>query len=271
VALIPKKDGAESVSDYRPISLIHTFAKIISKVLAMRLAPHMNSLISRSQSAFIKKRSIHDNFMSVRCAVHRFYRSKTPSLFFKLDITKAFDSVRWEYLLTVMTKLGFPPKWREWMAALLSTSSSRILLNGVPTAHINHGRGLRQGDPLSPLLFVIAINPLQKILDLAIEEGHLAKFMGKQTVMRTSIYVDDTAIFVKPYKKDVTALVDILAKFGEVSGLQTNVLKSSVIPIRCQGVDLDEVLRDFPARRAYFPTKYLRLPLTNTRLRRVDF
>jgi len=110
-----------------------------------------------------------------------------------------------------MSKLGFPPKWREWVAALLSTSSSRILLNGVPTAPIKHGRGVRQGDPLSPLLFVIAIDPLQKILDLATEEDHLVKFKGKQVVMRTSIYADDTTIFVKPYKKDVTALADILA------------------------------------------------------------
>jgi len=148
------------------------------------MVPHMNSLISKSQSAFIKKRSIHDNFMSVQCAIRRFHRSKTPSLFLKLDITKAFDSVRWEYLLTMMSRLGFPPKWREWIASLLSTSSSHILLNGVPTAPINHRRGLRQGDPLLSLLFVNAIDPLQKILDLAIEEGHLAKFRGKQTVMR---------------------------------------------------------------------------------------
>jgi hypothetical protein len=77
-------------------------------------------------------------------------------------MTKAFDLVRWEYLLTLMSKLGFPLKWREWVAALLSTSSSHILLNGVPTAPIKHGRGVRQGDPLSSLLFVIAIDPLQK-------------------------------------------------------------------------------------------------------------
>jgi hypothetical protein len=86
--------------------------------------------------------------------------------------------------------------------------------------------------------------------------------------MRISVYANDTAILVKPYKKDVTVLADILVKFGEVSGLKTNIQKSSVIPIRCQGVDLDEVLCDFLARQALFPTKYLG---TSTRLRRIDF
>jgi hypothetical protein len=121
------------------------------------------------------------------------------------------------------------------------------------------------------LLFVIAIDPLQKIIDLETKEGHLVKFKRKQAVMRTSIYANDTTIFVKPYKKDVTVLADILAKFGEVLRLKTNIRKSYVIPIRCQGVDLNEILCDFPTRRALFPTKYLGLPLTITRLRRIDF
>ena len=158
--LIPKKDGAEAITDFRPISLIHSFAKIIAKVLALRLAPHMSFIVSPTQSAFIKRRSIHDNYMAVRNAIRRYHNSKLPTIFLKLDIAKAFDSVRWEYLLTLLNKLGFPSRWQDWIAALLFTSSTRFLLNGIPNAPIKHGRGLRQGDPLSPLLFVIAMDPL---------------------------------------------------------------------------------------------------------------
>jgi hypothetical protein len=108
IVLLPKKDGAESMEDFRPISLIHPFTKIITKTLALRLAPHIGTIISPTQSAFIKKRSIHDNFLSVRKMARCFHRNKIPALFLKLDIAKAFDSVRWNYIVNFTEENGFP-------------------------------------------------------------------------------------------------------------------------------------------------------------------
>ena len=149
VVLIPKKEGAEGIGDYRPISLVHGFGKIFSKVLAIRLWPLMQSLILTNQSAFIRGRSIHDNFMYVRNMVRKYHRTRRPILIFKLDISKAFDSVRWDYLLTLLQNRGFPPKWREWITGLLSASTltSKIILNRTPGKAIKHGKGLRQGTP----------------------------------------------------------------------------------------------------------------------------
>ena len=87
------------------------------------------------------------------------------------------------------------------IAHLLSTSCSQILLNGVPTRPIQHGRGLRQGDPLSPLLFVIAIDPLQKLLNLATERRIFSKIRGRALEIRVSLYADDAALFLVPAKK----------------------------------------------------------------------
>jgi hypothetical protein len=143
IALLPKKDGAEEVSDYRPISLIHAIAKIIAKMLSIRLGPYMDSRVSNAQRDFIKKRSIHDNFLYVKNLPTRLHKSKTSALLFKLNIRKAFDNVRWDYIVDLLQKRGFPSRFRNWIVALLTTSSSRVLLNGVAGLPIRHGRGLR--------------------------------------------------------------------------------------------------------------------------------
>lgn len=100
--------------------------------------------------------------------------------------------------------------YREWVTALMRTSSSRVVLNGVAGPLIKHGQGLCWRDPLFPLLFVIAIDPLEQILDFSTRHGLLHKIRGRGSSLRPSLYVDDAAVFVKPFKKDVSNLTTIL-------------------------------------------------------------
>lgn len=130
ITLLPKRNTPTLVTDFRPISLIHSVAKLISKVLAIRLARQMDGLISVAQSAFIKKRCIQDNFLYVRNVLRNLNASKKPTLFFKLDIARAFDSVSWEYLLELMQNMDFGPRWRNWICLLFSTTTSKVVLNG---------------------------------------------------------------------------------------------------------------------------------------------
>ena len=192
-------------------------------------------------------------------------------MLFKLHISKAFDSVRWEYLLSLMQHRGFPQHWINWITAILSTSTSSILVNGTPTEHIQHGRSLRQGDPLSPLLFILAFDPLHRLLLKTTELKLLQKLRGRAACFRISMYADDAVIFIKPARRDINNLALILKKFGEVTCLTTNLLKTSVTPISCEGMNLDDILAGFPIVCTSFPTKYMGLPLTVRRLRKSDF
>jgi len=99
--------------------------------------------------------------------------------------------------LGVTQHMGFPSLWRDWIAAAFTSASSQVLLNGIPGSPIPHGRGLRQGDPLSPLLFILAIDPLQRILDLATEARIFTRMIRNRARLRVSMYADDAVIFFK--------------------------------------------------------------------------
>jgi hypothetical protein len=147
--------------------------------------------------------------------------------------------VNWSYLLEVMQALGFGRRWREWISILFRKGSSTALLNGQPGPTFWHGRGVRQGDPLSPMLFILAMDPLQRMLDLAIKHGIISPLPISAARWRITMYADDAAIFINPSKDDLETLKEILQIFGTSSGLHINIQKSSIHPIRCDEVDLE--------------------------------
>jgi hypothetical protein len=108
--LLKKKPGAECIQDFRPISLIHSFCKFIAKLLSLRLAPHMDSLVMANQSAFIKGRALHDNFRTVQLTAKSLHARRVPSVLLKIDIAKAFDSVGWPFLFDVLQSHGVLPE-----------------------------------------------------------------------------------------------------------------------------------------------------------------
>jgi len=149
MVLLRKNDAPVGLRDYRPISLIHSFGKLVSKALVLRLAPFMNALVKPNQTAFIKGRRIHDNFRSVNLYCRWLHARHHLCILLKVDIAKAFDSVAWSFLLEVLEHMWFLQCWRDWTASILSSASTKILVNGRLGRRICHARGLRQGDPLS--------------------------------------------------------------------------------------------------------------------------
>jgi hypothetical protein len=137
-------------------------------------------------------------------------KKKIPKLLLKLDIAKAFDTVEWPFLLDIMQAMGFGTYWRRWIAALLSTATSNILLNGQPGPPIRHRRGVRQGDSLSPLLFIIAMEVLVQLFSRAREQGVLRSLTRDGVKFQCSIYADEVILFAHPDVHEVTAIKGIL-------------------------------------------------------------
>lgn len=265
-----KKDGATRVVVFRPISLINSLAKIITKILEDRLAPRLNEIVSGCQNAFIKKRCIHDNFVYVQSVIKALHKAKRPTLFIKLDISKAFDSLNWVFLLESLQALGFGQKWRDWIATILASSSSKVLLNGTPGKKFKHARGLRQGDPLSPMLFILAIDPLHILIELAAHHNIIQPILPRAARLRCSLYADDATLFANLDRQELHHINQLLKVFGDCSGLRVNLNKTEIFPIRCTEATTAEALVDFPGKILSFPGKYLGLPLHTRKLRRVD-
>jgi hypothetical protein len=119
------------------------------------------------------------------------HAQKQPRIMLKLDITKAFDSVLWTFLMEVLDKLGFGRIWRDMLSGLLATSSTKVLLNGVPGPSITHRCGLRQGDPLSPMLFILVLDVLNLRIAKAAEASRLQPLSSRSIQHRLSLYAND--------------------------------------------------------------------------------
>ncbi|WVZ97153.1 LOW QUALITY PROTEIN: hypothetical protein U9M48_042708, partial [Paspalum notatum var. saurae] len=263
--------GRHKEKDYCPISLVHSFAKLVTKIMANRLAPRLKNLVSPNQSAFVKGRCILDNFILGQQTTKVLHRQKKPRVLLKLDITKAFDSVSWAFLLQVLSYLGFRSRWCNILSKLLRSSTTRILVNGVPGEPIQHQRGLRQGDPLSLVLFIIVMNVLNSLINRASDAGLLQPILARGAAQRVSLYADDVVLFLQRCTDDLILTKETLRGFVEASGLVTNISKCSMTPIHCQEQDIEVVHNSFPCKVQDFPCHYLGLPLSVKKLPKAAF
>nr|GFB55027.1 RNA-directed DNA polymerase, eukaryota [Tanacetum cinerariifolium] len=173
IALIPKVTDAKHVSDYRPISLIGGIYKVVTKILANRLAMVISDIVSNNQSAFIAGRHILDGPFIINEILDWCKRRCKKVMFFKVDFVKAYDSVRWEYLIDVLKAFGFGLNWCQWIQGTFCFAKASILVNGSPTNEFQFHRGLKQGDPLASLLFILVMESLHLSFNRVVDAGIL--------------------------------------------------------------------------------------------------
>lgn len=192
--MVPKSECPTSTVDFRPISVLNLIPKLIAKVLSNRLRLVLPKLISPNQTAFIQGRQIAENFVVTRELLQTVAGEGKPAVFAKIDFSKAFDSVEWAFLKSVMRARGFPSRWIEWVSVLWGSSSSKIYINGDFSEAFIHKRGLHQGDSLSPMLFNIAVDVFQRMIQSANQllSSPLSNNIS-ESIMALQ-YADDTAI-----------------------------------------------------------------------------
>ncbi|CAN1320599.1 LINE-1 reverse transcriptase homolog [Linum perenne] len=233
LALIPKVRSPESISQFRPISVANFRAKIISKVLANRLKPHLPGMISELQSAFTGNRSIQDSIVIVHEVMHKLKNRKKGKKFdflLKLDMQKAYDRVSWSFLLTVMELMGFGQNWLSWIKEIVSSVRFSVVVNGHSAPEFKPTRGLRQGDPLSPFLFIMVSNALSYMLHNEVRKGGIVgvKLNPQCPILTHVMFADDTVIFGRADMKEMRKVAEVLRQYCYISGQEINEHKSAI-------------------------------------------
>jgi hypothetical protein len=272
VALVPKVPNPTMVSDFRPISCCNTIYKCIAKILAKRLQSVLLVLIDPVQSGFVKGRRIADNIFLTQEIMHGYHKStSSPKCAMKVDIMKAYDNVRWEFLWDTLTCMNFHPRMINWLKTCVTTASYTLNINGEPTGNIKGERGLRQGDPLSSYLFVIVMEVLTCILkDRSCKPHFKFHWRCNQPKIINLCFADDLMLFCRGDVSSVKHIHDSLCEFESLSGLTPSPGKSNVFFSGVHFTTRNEILHLLGFKEGTLPVRYLGVPLLSTKLKYID-
>ncbi|XP_062010699.1 uncharacterized protein LOC133727086 [Rosa rugosa] len=234
ICLIPKVSNPATMSDLRPIALCNVIYKLCSKAIANRLKVILPGIISPFQSAFVPGRLITDNILVANEMAHFVHNKREGSEGFmalKLDLSKAYDRMEWLFLRKVMNRFGFAQVWIDMVMLCVTTVRYSFLVRGKPRGFVIPSRGLRQGDPLSPYLFLIGAEGFSALLQKKQRDGLLSgiELCRDAPSVNHLLFADDSMLYANACLEDCYQIQDVIETYGRASGQLVNFNKSSVV------------------------------------------
>ncbi|KAL0310468.1 UNVERIFIED_CONTAM: hypothetical protein Scaly_2925500 [Sesamum calycinum] len=269
ITLIPKVQMPMKVGDFRPISCCNVVYKIITKIMVKRMRLVLEKLIDSCQNAFVPGRSISDNILLAQELLSGYNQKKLPPrCTVKVDLQKAYDMVDWDYLLAVLRLFKFPNRFIMWIEQCITTASFSISLNGSIHGFFSSSRGLRQGDLISPYLFVLVMESLHLIIKSKVTTDTTFQYHWrcKELGIVNLCFADDLLLFCKADPQSVTVLHRILQEFKDLAGLQANAQKSQVLLSKTTDPMKQQILNILGFPQGTFPVRYLGVPLITSKL-----
>ncbi|EEE59033.1 hypothetical protein OsJ_10782 [Oryza sativa Japonica Group] len=272
IVLIPKVSKPEQLKEFRPISLCNVIYKVVSKCMVNRLRPILKDIISVTQSAFIPERLITDNALIAFECIHHIQKETSAGKQFcayKLDLAKAYDRVDWDFLRGALTKVGFCSTWVEWVMACVTTVKYSVSFNGNLLEPFSPSRGLRQGDPLSPYLFLFVADGLSTILSQDVQAGRLEELKVCRRAPGVShlLFADDSLLFFRACPQQASVVRQALALYQRCTGQLLSSSKCSLLAsAHCPTDVLEDIKIVLQVETSTFESKYLGLPTPEGRM-----
>lgn len=222
ITLIPKVDSPDRASQFRPISLCNVLYKCLPKILVKRLKEIISKVISPFQASFVPGRSIHDNIIVVNEMIHSMRRKKgkTGFMAIKVDLEKAYDRISWTYMEKVLTDLSCPGELITRIMKCVHSNATSILWNGEKLDEFHTSRGLRQGDPISPYLFVLGMEKLTHMILDRVKHKHWCGLKAGRNgpMISHMMFADDLVLFAEANSNQLNEILTCLQEFMEMSG-----------------------------------------------------
>ncbi|XP_042983328.1 uncharacterized protein LOC122312726 [Carya illinoinensis] len=271
LVLIPKLENPTSFDKFRLISLCDVFYKICTKIMVNRLSPLLANFISPEQGAFLSGCSIFDNISMTQEMIHSINKPVYGgNVVLKIDMAKAFSSVDWSFLLQVPKAFGFSDFFCKLIRQCITNPWFSVVMKGVPKGFFKGGRGLRQGDPISPYLFILVEDIFSRMINNQIHMSKIIPFHHPQgsPIISHLLYADDTVLFCNGGKASLKAITDVLKTYEQWSGQAVNKNKSHIFFSTQISASRHRALLRFTGfTEGSFPFKYLGVPIITGRLK----